>query len=165
MVTDENLLARTVIDCFSASRALRFRATSLHQYGTNLDQYHIDVDANRMAWQIRGVTGDLSTRFNPDTTTITSQETETKLGLAEIPNRFHESVRLAFPSSLPVWGRTHDDYSPVGAEKSDGEVIILLRHRTDLTLFASVVIDRSRSIATAMTTPSDALRLVDIEEY
>lgn len=59
----------------------------------------------------------------------------------------HESVSLAFPLSLPIWGRTRDDFMPVSAERLDDEAVVLLRHRTDPQIFGSLVVNLARGHA------------------
>lgn len=73
-----------------------------------------------------------------------------------------ESVSLAFPLALPIWGRTRDDFMPVSAERVNDEAVMLLRHRTDQQIFGSLVVNLARGHATRLLTPMSSVQLVDL---
>ncbi|UKA52394.1 hypothetical protein LFT45_11490 [Arthrobacter sp. FW305-BF8] len=59
------------------------------------------------------------------------------LSLDRIPHSFPEAVKPAFPLSLYIWGRDHDEYIPISAGQQDNDVVLILRHQKDKALFGS----------------------------
>lgn len=57
------------------------------------------------------------------------------------------AVRLAFPLSLPIWGRRHDTYRMVDAHQDGSALIVQLAGRTVQGLEGTVTIDVERGMA------------------
>ncbi|MGW9549654.1 hypothetical protein ACWG8W_01205 [Citricoccus zhacaiensis] len=72
-------------------------------------------------------------------------------------------VRLAWPMSLPIWGRGTGEYRMVGAERADGEVIVELRHLEDPHLFGSVTVDLQRRMCVRLDVPTGSYHYVNIQ--
>ena len=81
------------------------------------------------------------------------------LSIDRIPFSFPEAVQLSFPLSLPIWGRHMDDYHPVASEVHGSDTTLLLRHRTDPTIFGSFTFETESGIAKTLFTLSTALKL------
>ena len=73
-----------------------------------------------------------------------------------------ESVSLAFPLSLPIWGRTRDDFKPVSAERVGDEAVVTLRHRTDPQIVGSLVVNLARGHAIRLMSPMSSVQLTDL---
>ena len=69
------------------------------------------------------------------------------LSIDRIPFSFPEAVKLAFPLSLPIWGRHMDRYHPVASEVHGSDTTLLLRDRTDPTIFGSFTFETESGIA------------------
>jgi len=71
-------------------------------------------------------------------------------------------IRLAFPLSLDVWGRRSGGWRMVDAERSDDEILVLLRHQTDPHLFGSLTIDTKRRLAVRLDTVTQVCHYTNI---
>jgi len=69
------------------------------------------------------------------------------------PNKSHRATDLAFPLTLPIWGREMDSFRAIGIEKSDDEAILLLRHQRSPETFGSLKVDLKRRVCTQLTSP------------
>jgi hypothetical protein len=72
-------------------------------------------------------------------------------------------VRLAFPLSLPIWGRRHDGYRMVSANERSGQLIVQLGDRDDSVESGSLTIDLARGLAVRLDVPALSLEYRHVE--
>lgn len=63
-------------------------------------------------------------------------------------------VRLAFPMSLPIWGRRHDLYRMVDANRVGSLLTVSLTGRADASLSGTLTIDLNRGLAVRIYAPT-----------
>ena len=134
-----------------------YDAKSTCQHGNLVEHFAITVHPNAMRWSSASLKTGRTQSFDPQTLTLHDGEEARHLSLDRIPGSFAEQVQLAFPLSLPIWGRQRDEYHPVAVEQHKRQTILILRHREDNGIFGSLVVDRDTGVATRLVTPTRAL--------
>lgn len=74
-----------------------------------------------------------------------------------------DEVSLLMIEHLPVWGRSHDMYTPASVTRSGDDYLITAVHRGNSEVVCEVVIDASRAIARSITTSLSRIELIDSE--
>ncbi|HEY0260357.1 MAG TPA: hypothetical protein VGC18_10950 [Lacisediminihabitans sp.] len=136
-----------------------FTAVSQIQSDAGVSEFDVEIDPRAERWYSRHRNSDAWARCDG---ALSAQFSNT----GELPPGSPPalSVRLGFPTSLPIWGRRNDYFRPVGAEEANGEGVMLLRHPIDLSIFGSVTLDLDRGIAVRLTSPVHVWRLEDIRD-
>ena len=143
----------------SGGGGYQYEATSTYQQGgTDIEQYAIVVHPRALSWQATSLRTGRIESFDPHTLSLHSGEDVMQLSVDRIPRSFPEAVKLAFPLSLPIWGRHHDEYHPMSLEERDNDVVLILRHQKDKALFGSFTFDRESGRAKRLATPTYVLR-------
>lgn len=136
-----------------------YEAESWCQQGNVVERYSIAVHPNSFYWSSTNLRTGRKRSFDPQTMSLQDGEDTRRLSLDRIPRSFDDSVKLAFPSSLSIWGRQNDDYHPVSVEELGDDTVLLLRHTGDRAIFGSYTFDRGSGKATRLVTPTQVLRL------
>jgi hypothetical protein len=150
-------LAIAMGSAMSGGRGHQYEATSTCQHGNNVEQFTIVVHPTAVRWSSTSLKTGRTQSFDPLTLSLHDGEDTLQLSLERIPHSFAEAVQLAFPMSLPIWGRHHDEYHPISAEQYENETVLILRHQKDRGLFGSFVFDPDTGIAKRLATPTRAL--------
>lgn len=123
--------------------------------------YHVEAWPLEGRWTTENATTGVTTSYSAVTQRMIQAGAEvTRPPYPLLPT--HESVSLAFPLSLPIWGRTRDGFTPVSAERFEDEAVVLLRHRTDPQILGSLVVNLARGHAIRLLTPMSSLQLIDL---
>lgn len=136
----------------------QYEATSTSQYGSDIEQWAILVVPGTFYWSSRSLRTGRTESFDPQSLSLQNGEDSMQLSLDRIPHSFPDSVKLAFPLSLPIWGRRRDEYHPVSVEEQDNDIVLLLRHQKDKSIFGSFTFDRESGRAMRLVTPTLLLR-------
>jgi hypothetical protein len=136
----------------------QYEATSTSQYGNVIEQWAILVIPGSFYWSARSLGTGRIESFDPKTLSLDDGEESIQLSLDRIPHSFPESVKLAFPLSLPIWGRRRDEYHPIAVEGQDDDTVLMLRHQADRSIFASFTFDRETGRAKRLVTPTQLLQ-------
>ncbi|WP_309105327.1 hypothetical protein [Arthrobacter sp.] len=135
----------------------QFEATSRSQYGNVIEQWAIVVIPGTFYWSARSLGTGRIESFDPNTLSLHDGEESRQLSLDRIPSSFPESVKLAFPLSLRIWGRERDQYHPISVEDHDNDTVLILRHQKDKSIFGSFTFDRETGRAKRLVTPTQLL--------
>lgn len=135
----------------------QFEATSTSQYGNVIEQWTIVVIPGTFYWSARSLGSGKIQSFDPKTLSLYDGDESIQLSLDRIPHSFPEPVKLAFPLSLPIWGRHRDDYHPISVEDQDNDTVLMLRHQKDKGIFGSFTFDRETGRAKRLVTPTQLL--------
>lgn len=146
-------------------RTLRpFVCEAMVQHGSEVSVHNVRVVPVLQSYEV----------LNRGTGNLDAYDSSTRIRIsngAEVPstaNQFHNepwAVKLAFPSSLPIWGRRSDQYRLIGAERQAGELVGLLRHTDDGHLFGSITVDMALRQVTRIDLPGFTVRYSDIEAH
>ncbi|MCT9868712.1 hypothetical protein [Paenarthrobacter aurescens] len=161
MDTSSEQLAIAIGKALGAGDGTSYDAMALCQTGNHVERYAISVNPRAFTWSATRLI-DMSTQtFDHRTLTIQTDGVDEpySLTIERIPFSFPESVKLAFPLALPIWGRPMDEYHPVSCEVNGPDTTLLLRHRQDATIFGSFTFDSESGIAKALITPTSFLKL------
>lgn len=165
-LSSSEYLAMAIGTALSGGGGHHYEATSTVQYGNDIEQWAIDVTPGTLSWTSRSLRTGRIQSFDPRTMSLHDGEESMQLSLDRIPHSFPEPVQLAFPLSLPIWGRHRDEYHPISVEEQDNATVLVLRHRKDKGIYWFLYF-RARKRAgkaphhahTAFTTGSEAPRL------
>jgi hypothetical protein len=135
----------------------QYEATSTSQYGNVIEQWAIIVIPGTFYWSARSLGTGRIESFDPNTLSLHDGEESRQLSLDRIPHSFPEPVKLAFPLSLPIWGRPRDEYHPISVEDQDNDTVLMLRHQKDKSMFGSFTFDRETGRAKRLVTPTQLL--------
>lgn len=135
----------------------QYEATSTSQHGNVIEQWAIVVVPGTFYWSARSLGTGRIQSFDPNTLSLHDGEESRQLSLDRIPRSFPEPVKLAFPLSLPIWGRHRDEYHPISVEDQDNDTVFLLRHQKDKSVFGSFTFDRETGRAKRLVTPTQLL--------
>ena len=137
------------------------KGTAICTSAESTTSYHVEAWPLEGRWTTENATSGVTTSYSAATQLMKRAGAEvSRPSYPLLPT--HESVSLAFPLSLPVWGRTRDDFMPVSAERFEDEAVVLLRHRTDPHIFGSLVVNLARGHAIRLLTPMSSLQLSDL---
>ncbi|MFJ4171648.1 hypothetical protein ACIPY3_19255 [Paenarthrobacter sp. NPDC089714] len=160
MDTSSELLAIAIGKVIGGGRGVPYEAVSLCQINGRVEQYSIAVSPAAFTWSATRMPDGGTDSFDPNTLTIRAADGHDRvLTLDRVPRLFPESVQLAFPLSLPIWGRHMDQYHPVAAEDRGTYTTLLLRHREDPTIFGSFTFETRSGVGTSLVLPTYALKL------
>ncbi|WP_156888156.1 hypothetical protein [Microbacterium indicum] len=73
------------------------------------------------------------------------------------------AVRLAFPLSLPIWGRRHDAYTIIGTDSHPDSIELHLATGPRREPTGTMRVDRARRITTSLRLPTLAIEYTDFE--
>jgi hypothetical protein len=135
----------------------QYEATSPSQYGSDIEQWAIVVIPGTLYWSSRSLRTGRVQSFDPQSLALQDGEDLIHLSVDRIPHSFPEPVKLAFPHSLPIWGRRRDDYHPISAEEQGNDIVLMLRHQKDKSIFGSFTFDRESGRAKRLVTPTQLL--------
>jgi hypothetical protein len=127
--TSAEYLAKAIGAAIGGGGAHQYEATSTSQYGKDIEQWAIVVIPGTLYWSSKSLRTGRIQFFDPQALSLRDGEESISLTLDRIPRCFPEAVKLAFPLSLPIWGRDHDEYHPFSAEQQDNDVVLMLRHQ------------------------------------
>lgn len=139
-----------------------FTARSICQYGGEVQQWDVAVVPASFEWSSTHLISGRTESFDPATLSLIADGNAFRLTPDRIPGTFPDQVKLAFPLSLPIWGRPRDQYHPVSVEDHDEGSVLLLRNSKDPGLFGSLTFDRTSGRAKRLATPSELL-LMNVE--
>ncbi|MFJ5955337.1 hypothetical protein ACIQC5_05190 [Paenarthrobacter sp. NPDC092416] len=152
-------LAQAIGLVIGAGDGTHYEATSTWMCGAQTEQHKISVHPRAFSWQGENVqTGERSS-FDPATMRMRLGGEDSTLSLDRIPFSFPGFVKLAFPLSMAIWGRSGDDFRPIALEAAGAECVILLRHQTDIRLFGSLSFDRMTGRTTRLVLPTEVWHL------
>ncbi|UKA50989.1 hypothetical protein LFT48_05525 [Arthrobacter sp. FW305-123] len=160
MDTSSENLAIAIGKAMGGGEGTSYDGTSYCQSGNYLVRFAISVHPRAFMWSAKELPDGSTRTF--DRTTLTMQTDgadDFSLSIDRIPFSFPEAVKLCFPLSLPIWGRHMDRYHPVASEVQGPDTTLLLRDRTDPTVFGSFTFETESGIAKALITPTSILRL------
>ncbi|MBT2550864.1 hypothetical protein [Arthrobacter sp. ISL-65] len=158
MTPTSEYLAKAIGAAIGGGGAHQYEATSTSQYGKDIEQWGIVVIPGTFYWSSKSLRTGRIQSFDPQTLSLHDGEESISLTLDRIPRSFPEAVMLAFPLSLPIWGRDHDEYHPVSVEQQENDVLLMLRHQTEKALFGSYTFDGESGRAKRLVTPTQVLQ-------
>jgi len=127
-----------------------------------VELFLIDASPRDLVYTLRRTDGELVDDYDGYTHTRRSETL-----VQDIPrNSFnveHLASRLVFPLSLPVWGRSFDDYRFTGEGFTKGEQIELgLVHSKDDTVMGSLMVSDPFRMAVKLDTPTLMIEYTEI---
>jgi len=146
-------LMETVSELLDWARVSPFAARFTQSDTNGTSSSDVAVNPRTGAWRTRDIQTGRSLRYSPETHLIYVNDEEDGQPASDGQRPQHQSVRMAFPLSLDIWGRRSDSFRPVDVERSGGEAILLLRHRTEPAIYGSARLDTSRGLLTAVQSP------------
>lgn len=152
-------LAVTIGTIMGAGDGIPYSALSIVRAGGQVEQFNVEVHPRALQWSSTNTNTLETESFDPSEMVHHYGESSRLLTVERVPGTFPDHIKLAFPASLPIWGRYHDEYHPVSVEVSEGQRVILLRHQKDEALFASLSVDWESKRATRLVTESCLLQL------
>ena len=156
-LSSSEYLAMAIGTAISGGGDHQYEATSTSQYGNFMEQWAIVVIPGTFYWSARSLGSGRIQSFDPNTLALHDGEESIQLSLDRIPRSFPEPVQLAFPLSLPIWGRRRDEYHPIAVEEHGNDVVLMLRHQKDKSIFGSFTFDRESGRAKRLVTPTQLL--------
>lgn len=156
-LSSSELLAMAIGAAMDGGGPHMFEATSRSQHGNVVEQWAIVVVPGTFYWSATSLGTGRIESFDPNTLSLHDGEESILLSLDRIPRSFPESVMLAFPLSLPIWGRQRDQYHPIAVEDQDNDTVLMLRHQKDKGIFGSFTFDRETGRAKRLVTPTQLL--------
>lgn len=119
-----------------------------------VEQFVLDASPRDLVYTLHRADGELVDDFDGYTHTRRSEA-----AVQDIPrNSFHVehfAARLAFPLSLPVWGRSFDSYRFTGEALVDGDQLDLpLVHTKDDRVTGSLTVSDDLRMAVKLDTPT-----------
>lgn len=157
LISDE-ALAMAIGAAIGGGSTHQFEAISTSQHGNDVEQWAIVAVPGTFHWSAKSLRTGRMQSFDPDTLSLRDGEDSRELSLHRIPHSFPEAVKLAFPLSLPIWGRNRDEYHPISAEQQDTDIVLILRHQKDQAIFGSYTFDRESGRAKRLVTPTQVLQ-------
>jgi hypothetical protein len=157
-LTSAEYLAKAIGAAIGGGGAHQYEATSTSQHGKDIEQWAIVVFPGTFYWSSKSLRTGRIQSFDPETLSLHTGEESISLTLDRIPRSFPEAVMLAFPLSLPIWGRDHDEYHPISVEEQGNDVVLMLRHQKDKALFGSYTFDGESGRAKRFVTPMQVLQ-------
>lgn len=139
--TEPEALAAAIGVALGAGDGTSYKATTSWFSGGKGRQYRIFADPRGLLWSSEDLSSGVTHSFDPETMKRRTGTEELATFVQQIPFSFHESVKLAFPLSLAIWGRRSDTYVPIAVEETDERSTLLLRHQQDRALFGSASFD------------------------
>ncbi|MFJ4174699.1 hypothetical protein [Microbacterium sp. NPDC089696] len=130
--------------------------------GAPVESFLLDASPRDLVYTLHSEDGELVDDYDGYTHTRRSETP-----VQDIPrNSFyaeHLAARLAFPMSLPIWGRSFDNYRLTGEASANGEQIKLaLVHTKDDTVKGSLVVSDPFRIAVKLDTPTLLIEYTEI---
>lgn len=127
-----------------------------------VEHFLIDASPRDLVYTLHRAGGELIDDYDGYTHTRRSET-----AVQDIPrNAFnveHFAARLAFPLSLPIWGRSFDSYRFTGAALADGELIELaLVHTEDDRVKGSLTVSDDFRMAVKLDTPTLLIEYTEI---
>jgi len=156
-LSDGEYLSTSIGIAMSGGDGHPFTARSFSQYGSDVQQWDVAVVPASFEWSSTHLTSGRTESFDPATLSLNTDGSVLRLTPDRIPCTFPDQVKLAFPLSLPIWGRPRDEYHPVSVEDHEEGAVLLLRHSKDPGLFGSLTFDRASGRARRLATPSTLL--------
>lgn|GEM_PF-2734122 len=160
MDTSSEHLAIVIGKAMGGGEGTSYDGISYCQNGGQVRRYAISVLPRGFTWSAKELPDGSTRTFNRATLTMqTDGADDFSLSIDRIPFSFPEAVKLCFPLSLPIWGRHMDRYHPVASEVRGPDTTLLLRDRTDPTIFGSFTFGTESGIAKTLITPTSMLKL------
>ncbi|KUM40222.1 hypothetical protein [Arthrobacter sp. EpRS71] len=161
MDTSSENLAIAIGKAMGGGDGTSYDGISYCQSGNHVERYAISVVPRGFIWSAQKMPDGSTRTFDPQRLIIRTDGVDDPYGLSidQIPFSFPEAVKLSFPWSLPIWGRHMDRYHPVASEVHGPDTTVLLRDRTDPTIFGSFTFETESGIAKTLITPTSILRL------
>ncbi|MFF2844365.1 hypothetical protein [Paenarthrobacter sp. NPDC057981] len=159
MDTSPEQLAIAIGKAMNGGAGTSYEALSLCQGGGHVERYAISANPRGFTWSATRLSDGSTQSFDPRTLTLDTDAGQRVMSIEQIPRSFPESVQLAFPLSLPIWGRDMDNYHPMAMEVKGADTTLLLRHRADPTIFGSFTFETESGIAKSYFTPSEVRKL------
>ena len=156
-LSSSEYLATAIGTAIGGGDAHQYEATSTSQYGNVTEQWAIVVIPGTFYWSAESLRSGRIQSFDPNTLTLHNGEESLQLSVDRIPRSFPEPVKLAFPLSLPIWGRLRDEYHPIAVEDQGNDTVLILRHQKDKSIFGSFAFDRETGRAKRLVTPTQLL--------
>ncbi len=127
-------------------------------------EFTVRADPTRSSYSVYEIETDRIWSYEPGSMTkISGGISEPKLA-----NQVHDDplpVRLAFPLSLPIWGRKRDVYRMVDGKRSDSYLAISLDSYEPGTFSGLLTIDRRLRMIVRLDVPTLFLEYSDIEPH
>lgn len=128
----------------------------------DLREYELEVRPRELSYVLKDkVSGVIDEYHWPSTTQISSGEPVVigpgTIAFEPLP------VRLAFPQSLSIWGRSTDSWRICSGRREPGEIILGLRHRKDVHLDGTLTIDLDLGMAVRLDTPMESYHYENVE--
>jgi hypothetical protein len=130
---------------------LPFEADYLDQTGEHVTHYRVKIRPRSGDWEITNQATSEMKRYR----SLTDGPVTQGRGISSqiFLNKSHSATDLAFPLTLPIWGRKDDTFQPVSAQRTGDEAVILLRHQFDPRVFGSLTVDLKRKICVQLSSP------------
>lgn len=160
MDTSSEQLAIAIGKAMVGGDGTSYDAIPLCQAGGHTERYAISVLPRGFIWSATRLLDGTTQSFDSHTMTVqVDGAAQHSLSIERVPRAFPESVQLAFPLSLPIWGRSMDSYHPAAVEINGTDTTLLLRHRSDPTIFGSFTFETESGVAKSYFTPSEVRKL------
>ncbi len=161
MDTSPEQLAIAIGKAMGGGDGTSYDGISYCQNGNLVERYAISVVPRGFIWTAKKLSDGSTRSFDPQRLIMQTDGVDDpySLSIDRIPFSFPEPVKLAFPLSLPIWGRHMDRYHPVASEEHGSDTTLLLRDRTDPTIFGSFTFETESGIAKTLFTLSTVLKL------
>lgn len=140
-----------------------FRARVLYRLGNDTErEYELEAQPRELSYRLIDVTTGRVDQFIGETRQLISADSEMEyhpymLTFEPLP------VRLAFPMSLGIWGRSTDGYRIVGGTANSDNITLSLAHNKHPDLFGSLTVSGSRRMALRLDTPTEKCRYEGVE--
>lgn len=161
MDTSSEHLAIAIGKAMGGGDGSSYDGISYSQSGIHAERYAVSVHPRAFMWSAKKLPDGSTQTFDRTTLTIQTDGVDDpySLSIEQIPYSFPEAVKLCFPLSLPIWGRHMDRYHPAASEVRGPDTTLLLRDRTDPTVFGSFTFETESGIAKTLITPTSMLKL------
>ncbi|MFJ4077169.1 hypothetical protein [Curtobacterium sp. NPDC089991] len=126
-------------------------ATVLMQDFNGVDEWSVKTDLRDASWTAIHVATQR---------TIVSDGYNERIGEGH-SKRPHPVASLIYPDSMFIWGGDQSDWHPTDAEDGDGFTVLVLRHRLDRSLLASITYDQELNLFSRFDSPTRLIHLRD----
>lgn len=127
-----------------------------------VEHFILDASPRDLVYTLHSADGELFDDYDGYTHTRRSETP-----VQDVPrnsfNAEHLAARLAFPMSLPIWGRSFDNYRLTGEASAEGEQIELaLVHTKNDAVKGSLVVSDPLRMAVKLDTPTLLIEYTEI---
>jgi hypothetical protein len=139
-----------------------FRCRAVMSEGSETDEYELHAEPSHSSYRLTDLQGGRVSSYDDTTRERVTSDVVTPVHPYELRSE-PLPVRLAFPLSLPVWGRTGDSYWMVRAIENGGRLIVELALRELAAVTGELTIDVRRRAVVRFETIDSTLAYEDIE--